>query len=409
MNRLNQISLRPLMMLTLRAWRIFFFVALIFTATGEAHAQIETEAQYAILLDVETKTVLFEKKADELMEPASMSKLMTLALVFEALEAGKITMDTEFTVSLFAWKTGGAPSRTPAMFAPLNTQVRVQDLINGVIVQSGNDACIILAEGIAGSEDAFVGMMNEYAHKIGLTKSTFGNSTGLPHPNQRMTARELAMLALHIIEKYPKYYPLFAQKEFRYRSHMFYNRDPLLSANIGADGLKTGFTEGGGYGLVGSAVQDGRRLIIVQNGVQSQGGRKEDGLRMVNWGFRNFEKFTLFNAGETVGDALIWGGQQRYVKLRGVGGAPLQVLLPKNAKAKKLAGKIIYKGPLKPPLAVGDAGEKVGNPTLHVTADGGISASAPLEVAEVVEKSGVVWQGLDSLFFLTFGWFIHHI
>jgi len=383
-------------------------MVVIFATTGEARAQIETEAQYAILLDVETKTVLFEKKADELMEPASMSKLMTLAVVFEALETGKITMDTEFPVSLFAWKTGGAPSRTPAMFAPLNAQVRVQDLINGVIVQSGNDACIILAEGIAGSEDAFVGMMTEYAHKIGLTKSTFGNSTGLPHPNQRMTARELAMVALHIIEKYPKYYPLFAQKEFRYRSHIFYNRDPLLYANVGADGLKTGFTEGSGYGLVGSAVQDGRRLIIVQNGVQSQSGRKEDGMRMVNWGFRNFEKFTLFNAGETVGEALIWGGQQRYVKLRGFGGTPLQLLLPKNAKAKKLAGKIIYNGPLKPPIAVGDAGEKAGNPILHVTADGGISASAPLEVAEAVEKSGVVWQGLDSLFFLSFGWFIHH-
>lgn len=374
------------------------------TAGGAAAQQFETAADYAILLDVETKTVLFEKKADELMSPASMSKLMTLAVTFDALETGRIKLDTEFPVSLHAWKTGGAPSRTPAMFAPLNTNVKVEDLILGAIVQGGNDACIILAEGLAGSEEAFTGMMTDYARKIGMTKSTFANASGLPDPNHQMTARELAILALHIIEKYPKYYTYFQQKEFRYRTHVFYNRNPLLAASLGADGLKTGLTEDGGYGIVGSALANSRRLIVVQNGLKSQSALKEESVKMLNWGFRNFEKYTVFSADETVGEAMTWGGTQSSVKLRGVGGAAVQVLLPKSAKAKKLHGQIVYMGPVKAPIAAGD---KVGGAMLQVTGEGGISATAPLEAAENVEKGGVVRQGVDSLKVLTFGWFIY--
>jgi D-alanyl-D-alanine carboxypeptidase (penicillin-binding protein 5/6) len=376
------------------------FLAFLCGLSGRSQAQIETEAPYAILLEADTRTVLFEKNADDLMFPASMSKLMTLAVVFQALEDGKITLDSEMAVSEFAWRTGGAPSGTSAMFAPLNSRVRVGDLLQGVIVQSGNDACIILAEGLAGSEDAFAEQMNDYARRIGLKKSNFMNSTGLPHPRHQMTARELGLLALHIIEKFPKYYPYFQQKEFRYRTHVFYNRNPLIYANVGADGLKTGFTNESGYGIVGSAVGDGRRLIVVQNGIKSQGGRKDDATRMLNWGFRSFERFVLFKSDEFVGEALVWGGQQRYVKLRGNGDVSL--LLPKNAKQKKLHGEIVYPGPVKAPVQEGD---RIGE--LRVTSDGGITTSAPLYAGESVEKAGIVRQGVDSLLHLAFGWLIH--
>jgi D-alanyl-D-alanine carboxypeptidase (penicillin-binding protein 5/6) len=376
------------------------FLAALGCFSGSARAQIETDAQFALLMEADTRTVLFEKNADELMFPASMSKLMTLAVVFQTLEEGKITLDTEMAVSEFAWRTGGAPSGTSAMFAPLNSRVRVGDLLQGVIVQSGNDACIILAEGLAGSEDAFAEQMNDYARRIGLRKSNFANSTGLPHPKHQMTARELAMLALYVIEKYPKYYPYFQQKEFRYRSHVFYNRNPLLYANIGADGLKTGFTSESGYGIVGSAVGDGRRLIVVQNGIKTQSGRKDDATRMLNWGFRSFERFVLFKADEDVGEAMVWGGEQRYVKLRGNGDVSL--LLPKNAKQKKLRGEIVYLGPVKAPVRQGD---RIGE--LRVTAEGGITTSAPLFAGESIEQAGVVRQGLDSLLHLAFGWLIH--
>jgi D-alanyl-D-alanine carboxypeptidase (penicillin-binding protein 5/6) len=368
-------------------------------ASSQLRAQVETEAEYAILIDVETQTVLFEKNADTLMQPASMSKLMTLAVVFDAIEQGKITLQTEFPVSEYAWRTGGAPSGTSAMFAPLNTNITVEDLIQGVVVQSGNDACIILAEGLAGSEEAFAQAMTDYARRIGLKKSTFGNSSGLPHPKQLMTARELALLAMYIIQKYPKYYTYFQQKEFRYRKHIFYNRNPLIAANLGADGLKTGFTAESGYGIVGSAVQDGRRLVLVQNGVKSQAGRRDDAERLLNWGFKSFDKFTVFGAGETVGEALVWGGEKRYVKLRGDG--DVRVLLPKNAK-QRLRGEIVYTGPVIAPIREGD---RVGE--LRVTAENGVKANAPLYAAESIERGGIVRQGLDSAISLAFGWLIH--
>jgi D-alanyl-D-alanine carboxypeptidase (penicillin-binding protein 5/6) len=360
---------------------------------------VETEAEYAILIDVETQTVLFEKNADTLMQPASMSKLMTLAVIFDAIEQGKITLQTEFPVSEYAWRTGGAPSGTSAMFAPLNTNITVEDLIQGVVVQSGNDACIILAEGLAGSEEAFAQAMTDYARRIGLKKSTFGNSSGLPHPKQLMTARELALLAMYIIQKYPKYYTYFQQKEFRYRKHIFYNRNPLIAANLGADGLKTGFTAESGYGIVGSAVQDGRRLVLVQNGVKSQAGRRDDAERLLNWGFKSFDKFTVFGAGEAVGEALVWGGEKRYVKLRGDG--DVRVLLPKNAK-QRLRGEIVYNGPVIAPIREGD---RIGE--LRVTAENGVKATAPLYAAESIERGGIVRQGLDSAISLAFGWLIH--
>ncbi|MBX2806674.1 MAG: D-alanyl-D-alanine carboxypeptidase [Hyphomicrobiales bacterium] len=363
-------------------------------------AQIETSAPYAYLFDVETKTVLFEKNSDELMKPASMSKLMTLAIVFEQLKSGKLTLESEFPVSEHAWRTGGAPSGTAAMFAPLNTDISVSDLVQGIAVQSGNDACIIVAEGIAGTDEAFARMMTQYARNIGLEKSTFGNSSGLPHPDQLMTSRELAMLALHLIEEYPEYYHYFGQKEFPYRKHKFYNRNPLVRSNFPSDGLKTGYTKESGYGIVASAVENGRRLILVLNGLESSKMRRAEATRIFNWGFRAFAKFTVFNSDEVVGEALTWGGEKRYVPLRGDG--DVRVLLPKDVSKQRLRGEIVYRGPVITPIQEGD---EIGY--LRVTGDDGIEATAPLYAAESIGRAGIIQQGFDSALTLAFGWLIH--
>jgi len=376
------------------------FLISFYLLASPLRAQIETDAQFALLMDAETKTVLFEKNSGELMQPASMSKLMTLAVVFQALERGDITLETEFTVSENAWRTGGAPSGTAAMFAPIHSQVTIEDLVKGVVIQSGNDACIILAEGLSGSEEAFAQKMTDYARDIGLEKSTFANSTGLPHPDHMMTSRDLAKLSLHIIEEYPQYYPYFAQRLFPYRKHKFYNRNPLITANIGADGLKTGYTSESGYGLVGSAVQDGRRLVVVVNGLGSRGERKSEALKLLRWGFRNFRKFTLFNAEEVVGEALVWGGESSYVKLRGDG--DLQVLLPINVRQRTLRGQIVYPGPVIAPV---NAGDQIGQ--LRVRTEEGIESAAPLYAAESIKKAGIIQQGFDSAKILAFGWLIY--
>ncbi len=364
-----------------------------------AMAEFETKAEHAVLMDAATGAVLYEKNADELMPPASMSKLMTLALVFKALKEGRLTLSDEFSTSEYAWRTGGAPSGTSAMFVPIHEIVTLEELIPGITVQSGNDACIIIAEGMAGSETAFADMMNAYAHEIGLTKSHFVNSTGLPHPDHMMTARELAMLARHIIRAYPEYYHYFGQKEFKYRKHTFYNRNPLVWANLNADGLKTGFVEAAGYGIVASAEQNGARLIGVLNGLKSKNERSEEARALLEYGFRNFKAFTLFDKGETVGDALVWGGTQRYVDL--VGDDGVQILLPRST-GRNVRAQIVYQGPLKPPIKKGD---RVA--TLRVTSpDSTASNEVPLYAADDVGVGSIWIRGFDSALYLAFGWIL---
>jgi len=232
---------------------------------GSKRDDFQTAAPYAILVDVETGTVLFEKSADVATPPSSMAKLMTTEVVFNALKLGRIKIDDEYMVSEDAWRRGGAPSHTSSMFAPIHSRVRVEDLLRGAIVMSGNDACLTLAEGIAGNESAFVAMMNARAHELRLTKSYFTNSTGLPDPAQKVTVRELAGLARHIIRTYPGFYGIYGEHEFTWNKIRQQNRNPLLTMNLGADGMKTGFTVDGGYGLVGSTVQNGTRLIVAGN------------------------------------------------------------------------------------------------------------------------------------------------
>ena len=357
----------------------------------------QSRAKYAVLMDAATGAILYQKNADELVPPASLSKLMTLAVLFRTLKSGKLSATDEFVMSVNAWRKGGAPSKTSAMMVPVNTKVKLSELIQGIIVQSGNDACISVAEGIAGSEDNFAKLMTEEARRIGLKKSTFGNATGLPNPAQLMSARELGQLARFLIREYPEHYPVFGQKEFPYRHHKFINRNPLLFLSIGADGMKTGFIKEAGYGLVGSAVQDGRRLIVVIMGLNTAEERKAESLRILEWGFKSFTEFKLFDEGEVVGQARVWGGDRMYVPLTGKG--ELRVILPKLPVNPKLKAEIVYKYPLKAPIHKGDEVA-----TLRVISQSNAQNDVPLYAAEDVTAGGVMRRGLDTIVHLAFRW-----
>jgi serine-type D-Ala-D-Ala carboxypeptidase (penicillin-binding protein 5/6) len=357
---------------------------------NQGPSEFVSKARNAIVMDADSGAIMYQVKADELIAPASMSKLMTLAVVFRALKAGQIKLDDQFLMSENAWRRGGAPSRTSAMMVPLNTRVKLDELLQGIIVQSGNDAAIAVAEGLAGNEAAFAKTMIEEARRIGLKKSEFRNATGLSHPEHVMTARELAILARHLIKEYPEYYPRFAQREFNYSKHRFINRNSLLSANIGADGLKTGHLAEAGYGLVGSATQDGKRLVVVIAGLATDNDRKEEGRKIFEWGFKNFTEFKIFDAGEVVGHARVWGGGQLYVGLKGKG--DVSVILPRFPANQKLKGEIVYQGPLKPPIK---AGAQIA--VLRVTSSSGASNDIALFAAEDVQPAGMVRRGLDSL------------
>ena len=360
----------------------------------------ETKATHAILMDSGADLVLFEKDADTQMVPASMSKLMTLAVVFRELKAGRIKLDDQFIVTEHAWRTGGAPSGSAAMFAPLGDPITISDLIQGVTVQSGNDACIILAEGVAGSEPAFVDMMNAYAKDIGLTQSTFANSTGLTAEGHLMSARDLAVLAKHLIDTYPEYYHYFGQKEFRYRDKFtFRNRNPLVWADIGVDGMKTGYLQASGYGLVASAKRGDQRLILVVNGLESKNDRQSEPRRLLEWGFKSFKPFRLFDAGQKVSDALVWGGTQHYVPL--VGDGDIDLLLPTSATGA-VSASILYDGPIKAPIRKGDQLAMLRISAAESTATNDI----PLYAGEDIGRSNFAMRGLDSLLVLAFGWLL---
>jgi serine-type D-Ala-D-Ala carboxypeptidase (penicillin-binding protein 5/6) len=359
----------------------------------------DTKAKHAILMDADANLVLYEKDPDTLMPPASMSKLMTLAVVFRELKAGRIKLEDQFKVSEHAWRTGGAPSGSSAMFAPLNSMVAVADLIPGITVQSGNDACIILAEGIAGSEDAFVKKMNDYAKEIGLTRSHFVNVTGLPAEGHVMTARELANLAHFLMVTYPEYYHYFGMKDFKFGKYTFTNRNPLIFSDLGVDGLKTGFIEEAGYGLVASAKRGDQRLIIVVNGLNSKKEREEEPRKLIEWGFKNFKPFRLFDQGETVSDALVWGGTRHYVPLVGQGN--INIILPSTSTGK-INAAIVYNGPIKAPIRKGD---KVA--VLRITStDTTATNEIPLFAGDDIDQSNFAMRGLDSLLVLAFGWML---
>lgn len=351
----------------------------------------QTSVPSAILIDAGTNTVLFEKNADDLQTPASTVKVLTAELIFQALTEGRLHLDDQFTVSEHAWRTGGAPSGGSAMFLPLNSTARVEDLIRGLVIVSGNDAAITLAEGLAGSEEAFVMRMNKRAAELGLVKSRFGNPWGLAGPDQKVTAREMAKLAGHIIKTYPDYYRYFGEKEFTWNKIRQQNRNPLLTMSIGADGLKTGnIDKESGYGLVGSAVEEGRRLIVAIYGARSPKERAEEARKLLQWGFRNFEEKHLFDAGETIGPAQVYGGTKGSVDLAAK--EDVKVLLPRGGN-ERLMGKIVYEGPVLAPV---EAGAPVGR--LEVKRGNSVVLQQPLETVEAVEMGSLPRRAFDAIY-----------
>jgi D-alanyl-D-alanine carboxypeptidase (penicillin-binding protein 5/6) len=329
----------------------FVIVATLAPASAQAQGQgFQTIAPFAILMDSDTGAVLFEKAADELMVPASMAKLMTLEVLFNEIAKGKVSLDDEFVISESAWRRGGGPSGGSSMFAVLNSKVKVVDLIQGITVMSGNDASIAVAEGLAGSEGAFATRMTARARELGLTKSTFANSSGQADPDQKVTARELALLSNHIIKTYPDFYKYFGMREFTWNKIRQQNRNPLLTMDIGADGLKTGNIGDSGFGLVGSAVQNGQRLIVVVNGLKTAKDRAEEARRILNWGFRTFEVKEIFAKGTVIGEAKVFGGQPSSIGL--VAKGPVAVLVPRGS-SDRLVARIVYQGPLRPPVNAG--------------------------------------------------------
>ncbi|MFZ2155713.1 MAG: D-alanyl-D-alanine carboxypeptidase family protein [Bradyrhizobium sp.] len=367
-------------------------------AKKEVEGGFDGDAPTAILIEASSGSVLFEKNADELRAPSSMMKLMTAEVVFNAIKKGEIKLTDEYRVSENAWRKGGAPSGGSTMFAAIHSKIAVDDLLRGAIIQSGNDACMVLAEAMAGNERTFAAeMMTKRARELGLEKSTFGNSNGLPDPANKMTVRELARLARHLIQTYPDFYKLFGEREYTWNKIRQQNRNPLLTSLEGADGLKTGYTKEGGYGMVGSAVQNGMRLIVVVNGLNDPDDRASEAKKMLEWGFRNFEARTLFAAQQPVGYAKVFGGESRSVKLASP--EPIKVMVPKNG-SEKLIARIVYSGPVRAPI---ESGQRVG--VVKVWRGPNVAMEAPVYAAEPVARGSTMRRAIDGASELVIGMF----
>jgi serine-type D-Ala-D-Ala carboxypeptidase (penicillin-binding protein 5/6) len=348
----------------------------------------QTSVPNAVLLDPDSDSLLFDKNGDELVAPASLAKLMTLEFVFHEIKLGHVKLDDEFTISENAWRKGGAPSHGSTMFAAIHSRIKLDDLIHGIIVDSANDACIAVAEALAGNEADFGAMLTKRAREIGLEKSTFTNATGYSDPNLRVTAREMAQLARHIIQTYPDFYPYFAEREFSWNNIRQQNRNPLLALGIGADGLKTGETSEAGFNLVGSVVQDNLRLIVVVTGARSEKERADEARKMLDWGFHGFEARVLFAEGQTIGEAKVFGGKRSYVPL--VGPGTIRVMMPRNA-GEHLVARIVYTGPVPAPVS---KGQSIGK--LKVWRGENLALEVPLAAAEDVAPGSMTHRAMDA-------------
>lgn len=352
----------------------------------------DTRASHAVILDYDTGAVLFSKNGDIPMPPASMSKLMTALMVFEALEDGRLSMDDMLPVSETAWRRGGAASGSSTMFLDLNSRASVRDLLQGIIVQSGNDACIVVAEALGGTEENFSLMMTQRARELGLESANFANSTGWPHPEHRISAHDLARLAQIIIRDYPQYYEFYAQPVFTYNGIRQFNRNPLIGSMQGADGLKTGRTDEAGFGLTASAVRDGQRRIVVFNGMETERARADEAERLMRAAFTEFELVRLVEAGQEAGAAQVYMGRAREVPLRAVEALSFGVHRRDRADVR---AEIVYEGPLRAPIAQGDVVAQ-----LQVSTPDGRAFSVPLEAAADVPRKGLLGragQGLATL------------
>lgn len=358
--------------------------------------EFATLAKQAILIDAKSGAIFYEKDADTAVPPASMSKLMTMTLIFDALKAGELKLDQEFVISEDAWRRGGSASGGSTMYAILNSRVKLSDLLQGAVIQSANDACIAMAEGFAGSEAQFSNRMNSRAKEIGLRNSVFRNSTGLPDPEHKMSVKDLSTLARYIIAEHPDRFPIYKQPEFTWNKITQANRNPLLKDYPGADGMKTGYTKEAGYGMVGTAERDGRRLIMVIAGLTSINERKLEAQKLLDWGFRQFKTIDVFEAGEKVSEARVWGGKSDWVDLVSLN--PYRIALS-PAEQATVEVKMSYLGPLMAPV---NAGDKVG--ILKVYVGGKVISELPLTVGSSVEAVDGMWQkAMDSVMIMIFG------
>lgn len=356
----------------------------------------ETKATQAYVVEAGTGTVLLAKDADQPVPPASMAKMMTMAVVFDAIKSGRLSLEDQFPVSENAWRTGGAPSGTSTMFAALKSSIRVDDLLKGVMVQGANDGCIILAEGMAGSEAKFVEMMNARARAIGLQKSVFVNSTGLPAAGQHVTMRELVLLARHLADTYPDLFAYYALPEFTWNKILQRNRNPLLKMDVGADGVLTGYTEQSGYAVVGSARKSGNRIFAALNGLTSDGERANEARKLFDWIAQDFENKEIFKTGEIVGHVPVYGGDKAVIAVKAAG--PVRVLLP-NGTHEPPRADVVYQGPLLAPV---EEGAPIGS--LRLRSDNGISQETPLFAAEATGIGSLHRRALDAAAELLTGW-----
>ena len=356
---------------------------------------IETKAKNLILMDFDTGEYLYTKDAEKMIPPASMSKLMTVYIVFEKIKDGSLSLDDTFTVSENAWRKGGAASGSSTMFLKIGEKIRVEDLIKGMIIQSGNDACIVAAENLSGSEEDFAIDMNKKARQLGLTHSSFANSTGWPHPDQKMSVEDLAKLARLIISEFPEFYHIFSERYFTHNNIKQGNRNPLLYSMPYADGLKTGHTEEAGFGLVASAKKDNRRLISVMAGLKSNKERSEEAEKIMSWGFREFENYNILKQGQVVAEVPVWLGEEKDVK----------VVVPENvlktihrSKASKVKMTAVYDQPVKAPVKKGD---KLG--FVKVEIPGKPEFEVPLVAVKDVNQLGFFGRTIEKIRYLLFG------
>lgn len=364
--------------------------------SGTATTLTETPAAQAIVIDGETGAVLFEKNADETFPPASLAKLMTLELVFRALDDGRVSLDTAYPVSENAWRTGGAPSRTSTMFAEVRSSVPVEALMRGVAVQAANDASIILAEGMEGTEGAFVQAMNERASALGLADTRFANATGLPADGQQTSVRDVARLARHVAAAYPDRFSILAEPEFTWNGIRQRNRNPLLATGIGATGGALGFTEGLGFSIVGVAQEGGRETVVALAGLESDAQRARESARLIEWASSQFERQVIYPQDTVVGRAMVYGGTRPDVALST--GAEFVALVPRDAPGL-VTGAVIYDGPLRAPVEQGD---EVGRFELRI--GGRASVVQPLFAAEDVAQGTFSERAFGAVQELAFGW-----
>lgn len=363
-----------------------------------AEPPFTVKSEQVLLIDSETGTVLFSRKPEAPFPPASLAKLMTAELAFDALATGKLQPETSFIVSEYAWRTGGAPSGTSTMFAKIKSQLTMNDLIQGIVVQSANDGALILAEGLSGSEQEFVKAMNARAQQLGLTDTVFANPTGLPQDGtvQKVTLSDMLKLAQHLQQTYPQYYPLYAQESFTWNNIMQRNRNPLLRLNIGADGLAMGGTKDSGFSIVASAQQNGRRVYLGLNGAKTTQDRAEDAEKLIRWAMNDFVKLPIFDASAEIAQGSLYGGVQGSVGL--VVHEPVSVLVPLSDKGK-LSSRVIYQGPVSAPVK---QGQEIGR--VQVLRDKELLLERPVFAAQDVAEGSLRNKSMDALYELATGW-----